>query len=145
MLKNLYVNSTRKEIKKAAVHKLIAELRNELHFKISSLSVSFISAAEIAEINNRYLNHNFSTDIITFDYSEEKSKIDAEILISIEDAAQNAKKFKVKFQEEITRLVIHGILHILGYNDINPEEKKIMKLKENQLTKKLKFILLRSR
>ena len=91
------------------------------------------------------MDHYYSTDIITFDYSENKNGIDAEIFISIDDAESNARKYKVHLKNEITRLIIHGILHLLGYDDQQKKDKIIMKRKENDLLNRNKFILLRSR
>ena len=91
------------------------------------------------------MNHYFSTDIITFDYSEDKNKIDGEIFISIDEAELNASNFKVHLKNEITRLIIHGILHLIGYDDQQKKDKIIMKRMENDLLNKNKFILLRSR
>jgi rRNA maturation RNase YbeY len=145
LIKNLQVSSKNKEINKPAVHKLIGGLKKELGINISSLSINFISEAEITDVNKEYLNHNYATDIITFDYGERKENLDAEILISIDDSKRNAKRYNVKFEEEITRLIIHGILHLLNYTDFREKEKKIMKQRENELLKKFKFILLRSR
>jgi len=91
------------------------------------------------------LDHYYSTDIITFDYSENRNNIDGEIFISIDDAESNASIFKVHFKNEITRLIIHGILHLLSYDDQQKKDKIIMKRMENDLLNKNKFILLRSR
>ena len=96
-------------------------------------------------MNAKFLNHYYSTDIITFDYSEDRNGIDAEIFISIDDAESNARKYKVHLKNEITRLIIHGILHLLGYDDQQKKDKIIMKRKENDLLNRNKFILLRSR
>jgi probable rRNA maturation factor len=113
-----------------------------MEFKLKSLEISFVSGSEIHKINKTHLKHNYSTDIITFDYSGSQKSLDGEILISIDDALKNAKKYKVSAKEEICRLVIHGILHLLGYDDMKTEDKRKMKLKENQLLNKFKFILL---
>ena len=83
-----------------------------------------------------------ATDIITFNYSNVLDQIDGEIFISIEDALNNSKKYKVSLSDELVRLVIHGILHLLGYDDLNTSEKKIMKRLENKLLSKNNFGLL---
>ena len=88
------------------------------------------------------MRHNYSTDIITFNYSGSKDLIDGEIFISTEDAESNAKKYNVSFNEEILRLVIHGILHLLGLNDKNRSEKLEMKRYENKLLNNNKNLLL---
>lgn len=142
MVKNLQVFSNYKTINKVFIHKLINALRKELDFIVSSLSIDIISAAEIHQVNKKFLNHDYSTDILTFDYSGNNKKLNAEIMISYEDVKQNAKLYNVKVNDEIARLVIHGILHLTGFNDSKKKDKIIMKRKENQLLKKYNFALL---
>jgi probable rRNA maturation factor len=117
----------------------------KLSFSLQSLNINIISAGEIEKINSEYLGHNFSTDIITFNYSGENDTLDGEIFISLDDACNNAKKYKVSLDNEILRLIIHGILHLLGFDDKLPHEKKVMKAEENKYVKMysnqlLKFI-----
>lgn len=138
MVKNLSVyNAPFIKIDKKKVHLLISGLKELFDFKINSLSINFISSEDIIPINSHYLKHSGSTDIITFNYSEEYSNFDGEIFISCQDAEENAKKFKVSFDNELLRLLIHGVLHLLGYDDIKAVEKKKMKKIENELV--LKF------
>lgn len=140
MVKNLriYSNSV---INKLTIHKLITLLKKELNFTIDNLEINFINSTEIIKANRKYLNHNYSTDIITFNYSSSKSSLDGEILISIEDAFDNSKRFKISIKEELLRLVIHGVLHLLGFKDENKNDKKIMKIRENFLLHKYKFLV----
>ena len=142
-MKNLAVNSNYKFIEKRKIHSLVNSLSKSLNFNIQSLEINFIGQKEILEINKAHLNHNYFTDIITFNYSGDNKLLDGEILISVDDAIENAKNYKVSLNEETCRLVIHGILHLLGYNDISTSEKRKMKLMENKLLNKNKFLLLR--
>lgn len=142
-MKNLRIYSKNKIIEKKKIHQFVKHLLQELNLSLDSLELNFISSTEIQDINKKYLSHDYSTDIITFNYSDSQKTIDGEIFISIDDAKQNAKKFKVSFIEEIGRLILHGILHLIGYDDLTPEERKKMKIIENRLLKKYKFILLR--
>ncbi len=136
MVKNLKVNfSNSIEIKKGIVHILVKYLKNELKFNISSLIINFIEADLITRINIQYLNHHYSTDIITFNYSGNHNLLDGELYISVEDAAANAKKFGVLNVREYYRLVIHGILHLMGYDDRSKNDKLVMKRAENKLLK----------
>lgn len=82
------------------------------------------------KINKEYLRHNTYTDIITFDLSENDS-LDGEIYISLDRVKENAQNFNVKFTDEIHRVMVHGILHLLGYNDKTPSQKRKMKAKED--------------
>jgi probable rRNA maturation factor len=141
LVKNLQVFSADPRINKRAVHTLISSLKKEFQLSISFLSISFISSGELTEINKKYLAHSYETDVITFNYSDNMNEIDGEILISFEDAKRNAKKFKVTYGKELSRLVIHGMLHLLNFDDNNKENKKIMKRMENNLTLKYNFTL----
>lgn len=145
MVKNLLINSKNKLIKKSILHKLISLLKHNLKFNICSLNINFVTGESIREINKKYLKHDFSTDILTFNYSGIRNSLDAEILISIDDAETNSKKYGVTFDEEILRLVIHGILHLLGYNDINSKEKLEMSRLEDKLLIEYKNVLLKTR
>lgn len=130
-------NHAKAKVKKKDVHVIVKEVCSELSLRVSSLEINFMNSEQIHEINVQYLNHDFSTDIITFNYSEEKTILDGELFISLEDARENAKKFKVFFENEVVRLIIHGILHMIGYDDTKPELKRRMKRKENELVKKI--------
>jgi len=142
VIKNLEVNNNSNvRISKLFVNKIVGLLKNEFNFSISSLLVNFVSANQIIKINKKFLDHNYSTDIITFSYSAESKVIDSEIYISVEDAESNAEKFGVTFTDEILRLVIHGILHLLGYDDKTPELNAKMKRIENRLFKKFSNLL----
>ena len=142
MVKNLQVYSEDPAINKRAVHSLISALRMEFKLKISFLSISLINSSELRIINKKYLKHDFNTDIITFNYSKQPKEIDGEILISFEDARLNAKKYKTNYDKEINRLIIHGILHLLNYDDNNKKNKTIMKQMENKLINRYNFTLL---
>jgi rRNA maturation RNase YbeY len=141
-LKKLRVYSITKNIKKTKIHDLVKSLSVQLDFNMSNLEINFISSEDIQLINKTYLNHHYTTDIITFNYSDVVKQIDGEIFISIEDALTNSKKFKVTLSDELVRLVIHGVLHLLGYNDQTISDKKNMKRLENKLFSKKKFVLL---
>ena len=141
-MKNLSVYDTTGKLKKRKIHVLIKSLSIELGFLVSNLEINFISSKAILDINKTYLTHDYTTDIITFNYSNILDQIDGEIFISIEDALTNSKKYKVSLSDELVRLVIHGILHLLGYDDLNTSEKKIMKRLENKLLSKNNFGLL---
>ncbi len=142
MIKNLSVSSDYYLVNKRGVHKLIKSLKSDLGFEIESLNIHFINSETISELNTKYLNHKNSTDIITFNYSGKNKILDGEIFISVDDAKQNAGKYKVSLNNELIRLVIHGILHLCGYDDTIIQQKKIMKTVENRLTYKNNFALL---
>lgn len=115
----------------------------DLEFSIESLFINFITSEEIHNINKEFLNHDRSTDIITFNYSGSHFELDGEIFISIDDAKIFARKYNVSLSKEFTRLIIHGILHLKGYDDIIKKDRVKMKRIENNLTNKYIFALLR--
>jgi len=139
-MKNLSVsyNGTIK-IDKSLIHKIVKKLSDDLDFKILSMQINLVNSEEMKKINSKYLNHNYSTDIITFNYAE-SNDLDGEIYISIDDAASNAKRYGVSFFEEVLRNVIHGFLHLLGYDDKQKKEKVIMKRLENSLFNQYKLL-----
>jgi rRNA maturation RNase YbeY len=99
--------------------------------KTGDISYMFCDEEKILEINRKYLNHDYYTDIITFDYSE-RNKISGDIFISPETLKTNALNFNVTFEEELLRIIIHGILHLCGQDDKTPESKQEMTGKENK-------------
>ena len=143
MIKNLYVYTSSNKVNKRRVHKLVGLLREDLNFSIQSLYINIIDSDSIQKINKEYLNHDYSTDIISFNYSGNHLAIDAEVFISIDDAQLSARKYKVSLSKELTRLIIHGILHLKGFDDINANGRIKMKKKENNLLNKNNFTLLR--
>ena len=98
--------------------------------RIGDINIIFCDDAFLFMKNEKYLNHSTLTDILTFDCSTEKS-ISGDIFISTERVKENAAKYKVLFTNELNRVMIHGILHLLGYNDKTRKEKKIMREKED--------------
>ena len=142
MVKNLQIYSQDSAIKKRSVHRLVSLLKQEYNLNIFSLSISFIKSNELREVNKNYLNHDYDTDVITFNYSKKLKEIDGEILISFEDAESNAKKFGVIYANELSRLIIHGMLHLLNFDDSDKANKKIMKKEEKRLINKFNFALL---
>ena len=91
----------------------------------------FCSNNYLLEINREYLKHDYFTDIITFDYSDEET-ISGDVFISTETVMQNAKEYNQTFDKELNRICIHGILHLLGYKDKSADEKTTMTQKEDQ-------------
>lgn len=142
MIKNLTVVSEGKlKVNKKLVHRLVGLLTEELALNIVSLPVNFLSPGTIRQINVQYLGHDYSTDIITFNYSGSNKDLDGEILISVEDAAENAKRYGCSLDKELLRLVIHGVLHLMGYDDKEIADRKIMKKLENFLTNKFEYLV----
>ena len=102
------------------------------------ICITFTSDEGLLEINKQYLSHNFYTAIITFPYQEEGEALHSDIFISVDRAKENAKTFGTKHANEIHRLLAHGLLHLIGYDDHSEDEKRIMRSKED------KYLSLRS-
>lgn len=101
------------------------------------LGFHFVGSKEMARVHKEFMNVPGSTDVITFDHgSEPPRRIHGEIFISIEDAIAQAKEFGVSWQCEVARYMIHGVLHLLGFDDINPADRKEMKRRENAWLKR---------
>jgi len=101
--------------------------------KLDSINYIFCSDRIILEINRKYLNHDFYTDVITFDLSPDNRSISAEVYISIERIRDNAKELGLTIKSEIHRVLFHAALHLCGYNDKKKKDKEIMRKKEGEL------------
>jgi rRNA maturation RNase YbeY len=119
------------KLKQISNHKswIKAAIGKESH-KAGDISYIFCTDKFLSEINLKYLKHNTLTDIITFDYSE-KGILSGDIFISVERVNENARNFGKTFEEELRRVMIHGILHLAGYNDKSNEEKEMMRVRED--------------
>jgi len=96
-----------------------------------TLSFVLTSNERIRLINSEYLNHNYFTDVISFDYTE-GDLISGDIVISVEEVKKNAEFYGADLEDELRRVMIHGVTHLLGYSDVSQEEKEIMRKKENE-------------
>jgi probable rRNA maturation factor len=101
-------------------------------YRLNELNYILCSDAYLLQINQQYLNHDTYTDIVTFDNSEKPGTITGDVFISVDRTQENAQTFKVSAETELHRVMIHGALHLLGYLDKKPADKKLMTEKENQ-------------
>ena len=104
---------------------------------LGDINYIYTSDDYLLKINKEYLSHDYYTDIVTFNYCEEPT-INGDIFISIDTIKNNSTRFDVSFVEELHRVMIHGILHLMGYDDQNYEEKAAMRQKENYYLERLK-------
>lgn len=100
--------------------------------KKAEISFVFCDDAYLLEINRQYLDHDTYTDIITFDLSEDPAYLQSEIYISTERVAENAGKFGISYNQELHRVIFHGVLHLCGLGDKTAKEKKAMRAAEEQ-------------
>lgn len=117
--------------KKKAIKIWIQQIVSEHRKKTGNLSYLFCSNKKIREINIQYLNHDYDTDIITFPYNE-KNTINGDIMISVEQVKLNAEAYNVRFFDELLRVMAHGVLHLLGYNDHTKQEIAQMRQAEDK-------------
>lgn len=101
------------------------------HHEIGNLTYQFMNDEELNKINIKFLGHDDYTDIITFDYTE-GNMLSADICISKERVVENANELNFPYEQEMKRVMAHGVLHCLGYEDKTQEEKKLMRDKENE-------------
>ncbi len=99
--------------------------------KVGDIAYIFCSDEKILEVNKQYLDHDYYTDIITFDYSE-GNRISGDLFISLDTVKSNAEKFGTDYDEELHRVIIHGVLHLCGLKDKTPKEEKEMRAKEEE-------------
>ncbi len=97
---------------------------------LGDISIIFCSDNYILDVNLRYLHHDYFTDVITFDYCE-GDKLSGDLFISVDSVRENAIEFGTEFDEELHRVIVHGLLHLIGYDDHTPEEQKVMRAKED--------------
>lgn len=99
--------------------------------RLGDIAYIFCSDEKILEVNREYLQHDYYTDIITFDYCE-GDRISGDLFISLDTVRSNAEQFQTDYNEELHRIIIHGILHLCGINDKGPGEREIMEAAENK-------------
>ena len=107
-------------------------------FELIQVNYIFCSDDYLRQMNIEYLNHKTYTDIITFDNAEKEGDIEGDIFISIDRVKENAEKLKIEFSKELCRVLIHGILHLVGYSDKSARQKAEMRKKEDFYLSRIK-------
>ena len=133
-----------KKINSRLLKQIIGELFAELKITEAELGINLVAAREMALVNETFLQHAGSTDVITFDHTEKRKaesgkwkQLHGELFICVDDAAIQAKEFQTTWQSEVVRYVVHGVLHLLGYDDLKPHLRRVMKREENRLVRLL--------
>ena len=98
--------------------------------KLGDINIIFCSDNYILDVNMKYLQHDYFTDIITFDYCE-KDVLSGDLFISVDSVRENALFYGTEFEDELNRVMVHGLLHLVGYDDHTDDEVKTMRSKEN--------------
>ena len=119
------------DIKKRETTEWIKAVAATYEKRIGEIAYIFFSDEKILEVNRQYLQHDYYTDIITFDYCE-GNRLSGDLFISLETVKTNSEQFNTPYEEELHRTIIHGILHLCGINDKGPGEREIMEAAENK-------------
>jgi probable rRNA maturation factor len=133
-----------KKINSRLLKEIAAALFAELKIAEAELGIALVGTREMARVNWQFLQHQGSTDVITFDHRDEAlrithraSRIHGELFVCVDDAVAQAKTFKTNWQSEVVRYVIHGVLHLLNHDDLQPAARRKMKRAENRLLRRL--------
>lgn len=119
------------DIKKTDIEKNIEKLVINENRILGDVNYILCSDNYLLNINREYLNHDYFTDVISFDYCED-NVISGDIFISVDTVSDNAKEYGATFENELERVMIHGVLHFVSYNDKTESDQKTMRAKENQ-------------
>jgi len=114
------------------IKSVLSQLIDNQGYTINCVNIIICSDPYLLNINRTYLDHDYYTDIITFDNSEKQGYIDADLFISIDTVKSNAKLFGTTTLQELRRVIIHGVLHLVGFNDKTESQKNEMRLKEDE-------------
>lgn len=125
------------KIRKRDTSRWIKAVASTYGRKVGEIGYMFVGDEKILEINNEYLGHDYYTDIITFDY-DEGNVLNGDLVISLDTVRSNAELFHKSYEDELNRVIIHGILHLCGINDKGPGEREIMEENENKALALLK-------
>lgn len=119
------------KIKKRETTAWIKQVAQNYGKKVGDIGYMFVDDEKILEVNREYLQHDYYTDIITFDYCED-DELNGDLVISLDTVRTNAELFGKTYEEELYRVIIHGVLHLIGINDKGPGEREIMEAAENK-------------
>ena len=118
-------------VSSAAVISVISSVLDGEDKDYTSVSVLLVSDDEIKEVNKKYLGHDYATDVVTFPLHEDSEPIEGEIYVSLQTTERNSKTYNNSHSSEIIRVVIHGLLHLAGYEDSTSESREEMKKRED--------------
>ena len=117
-------------IKKRETSNWIHNVAASYNKKIGEIGYMFVNDEKILEVNNEYLGHDYYTDIITFDYCE-GNRLSGDLFISVDSVRENASVYGTEFADELNRVIVHGLLHLMGYDDHTEDDIATMRAKEN--------------
>lgn len=133
-----------RKINARLLRQIVDELFAELKITEAELGLTLVGAKRMAQVNRRFLQHEGSTDVITFDHAEKRqaasgkrNKLHGELFVCVDDAVSQAKNFKTSWQSELVRYLVHGVLHLRGHDDLQPARRRKMKREEERLLRAL--------
>jgi len=133
-----------KKINMHLLRQITATLLTELEIEAAAIGINLIGAREMTLVNETFLQHEGSTDVITFDHMEKRKvesgkrkQLHGELFVCVGEAISQAKNFKTSWQSEAVRYIVHGVLHLLGYDDLKSDLRRKMKREENRLVRLL--------
>ena len=128
-----------KKINTRLLKQVVSGLFAELKIAEAELGINLVGAREMTLVNETFLQHEGSTDVITFDHAEsaKRNQLHGELFVCVDEALLQAKQFGVSWQSEVVRYVVHGVLHLLGHDDLKPDLRRKMKREENRLVRLL--------
>jgi len=115
-----------------AIYNIISEISKNEHKKFESINLIISTDAYLNQLKRTYFNKDHYTDVITFNLEDSNQLIEGEIYVSMHRVIDNAHQLNIQLDDELKRIIIHGVLHLIGYNDIEEHEKKMMTKLENQ-------------
>lgn len=115
------------------IETFIRKAATQKGLETGSIEITFVNKDKIVEVNKAYLNHDYVTDIISFNLADTDEPIMGDLYICPDHAKQNAQEFENPFEQEVKLLLIHGILHLLGYEDYTDEQKAVMDTEQNRI------------
>jgi probable rRNA maturation factor len=133
-----------KKINTRSLKQIVGGLLAELEITEAELGINLVGALEMIRVNETFLQHEGSTDVITFSYANSEFRtqnsepeLHGELFVCVDDAITQAKQFGTSWQSEVVRYVVHGVLHLLGHEDMRPPRRRRMKREENRLVRLL--------
>ena len=131
-----------KKIDVRLLKQIIGGLFAELNISAGELGINLVGAKEMAKVNWQFLQHGGSTDVITFDHTDgahgkTRPALHGELFVCVDDAVAQAMEFRTSWQSEAVRYIVHGVLHLLGHDDLKPHLRHKMKRAENRLVRRL--------
>jgi probable rRNA maturation factor len=131
-----------KKINARSLRQIVTGLMAELKIAEAELGINLVGLKEMALVNETFLQHEGPTDVLTFDHADgahsmTRPTLHGELFICVDEAVLQAKEFGTNWQSEVVRYIVHGVLHLLGHNDLKPDPRRRMKREENRLVRLL--------